>query len=113
MQDTQFFFGEEPDRWSDVPGVRLVLPEHLVSVPHQYFEVLVNCDCLPEMAAETAREYIQKIPLLCKRFFYKPGSSWENVASRYTPKQSAGTRKRGFCFQKTVPQLILDSESVC
>ena len=68
MQDTQFFFGEEPDCWSDVPGVRLVLPEHLVSVPHQYFEVLVNCDSLPEMAAETAREYIQKIPLLWKRF---------------------------------------------
>jgi hypothetical protein len=68
MQGTRFFFSDCSECWSNAPGIRLVLPEHLGSVPRQHFEVLVNCDSLPEMSADVATDYVQRIPSLCRNF---------------------------------------------
>lgn len=93
MQNTRFFYSDCSKFWSNASGIRLVLPEHLDSVPFQHFEALVNCDSLPEMSADTATDYIQRIPSLCRNFLS-------------INQEAAGQMWHLYTKQNKVPELV-------
>ena len=69
LPEREFLFETDEEIFSDNKKIKLVMPETFLSAPDDYFDIVINCDSLPEINANIATNYLKTIQRVAKQFY--------------------------------------------
>ena len=102
MPERKFLFSSDKDKYTDKNAIKLLFPECFDEAPDNQYDIVINCDSLPEINHNVAKAYIENIRRTAKLFYsinqeaqrpYFETRPPQNVVSKLTAEVGGFNRK--------------------